>query len=960
MKTTTGNKTGLRTLLTVILALSLCLSLLLPMGAFAADSGLKLTDVSYDGGVKFAFDCDSNTLFSLCQAGVGVTVNGEEIAFNPNYGYHYYYSEAGKYIKESGLNALYFSVSDFQDGDNAVVITDPDGVAAAYTVTMTTTTEIDDSYWWAPQEKTVYSFTFTEAAGEQPSETAAPSAEPTAQPSEVPSEPVDGTVLYVRLNGGFEHRIVGEEDIADATSAATGASYAVINEGNTVTVQAALVPAGTAFADVAESAWTSLEYFDHSRVVTPDGAKCKVTVSPAGSGVSGEFDMFAGTVSLSGTPAKAGDYTVTLSFTDTEGRTAVSNSVDFKIYSGDETLRDQLILDNCSQTADGKYIYDMEPWYIHDFGGDQSVTVPTDVKAWYGSHTRGTYGELGEIISLTNGDAPVQELIIPAGCNLTMVNMRVHSGVKIVVEDGAAFSIRDTIIEGILEVRSGGTFSADYNDFGDEAGFLYGSSINGQLQLLDGATIANARIVSHTNYSARDDQNRKNFAPVVYVTGSVNMVGDVYISGDEAPNDGHGQPGLYIVNGTLNVPAGSTLAVFGGGSSMLTPEGGDAIILDNGTIAGAGKVIAVGGYCMNITANDSYGHGGAAVSGTGVIAANEAYLEGGSSYNAPAAPISGSVTLSDATNRNLVDGIQTDSADTATRWVGTGDLDGTIPVLANYPVPQNAPGEQAAFAVTAQPKDYTGAVNSTAKFTVKATGDGLTYRWEYSDDNGATWLPSTLKSATYSAKLTAEKNGRMVRCIVTDENNHSFTTEPAAMKTTLTVTAQPEDYTGAVNSTAKFTVKATGAGLTYRWEYSDDNGETWLPSTLKTAVYSAKLTAEKNGRVVRCVITDANGSTFTTKPAAMRIALTLTAQPQDYVGKVNSVAKFTVKASGVGLTYQWQYSDDNGATWLFSTLKSATYSAKFTAEKNGRMVRCVITDANGNSLTTDPASMTIG
>ena len=264
--------------------------------------------------------------------------------------------------------------------------------------------------------------------------------------------------------------------------------------------------------------------------------------------------------------------------------------------------------------------------------------------------------------------------------------------------------------------------------------------------------------------------------------------------------------------------------------------------------------------------------------------------------------------------------------------------------------------------ITTQPKDYTGAVNSTARFTVAASGDGLKYQWQYSDDNGKTWLASSIKSAAYSAKFTAEKNGRMVRCIVSDQYGSSVTSNAAKMALNgPIITTQPKDYVGAVNSTAKFTVAASGSGLTYQWQYSDDNGKTWLASSLKSATYSAKFTAEKNNRMVRCIVTDASGSSVTSNAAKMTLSgPVITAQPQNYVGAVNSTAKFTVTANGNGLTYQWQYSDDSGKTWLASTLKSAAYSAKFTTEKNNRMVRCIVTDASGNSLTSNPASMTIG
>ena len=78
-------------------------------------------------------------------------------------------------------------------------------------------------------------------------------------------------------------------------------------------------------------------------------------------------------------------------------------------------------------------MYDMDPWVIPDFNDtDDIVTVPAEIKAWYGSHTSGTYGELGYAVS--EGEATTQTLIIPAGCDLTMVNMKVLSSVKIKVE----------------------------------------------------------------------------------------------------------------------------------------------------------------------------------------------------------------------------------------------------------------------------------------------------------------------------------------------------------------------------------------------------------------------------------------------------------------------------------------------------------------------------------------------
>ncbi len=262
--------------------------------------------------------------------------------------------------------------------------------------------------------------------------------------------------------------------------------------------------------------------------------------------------------------------------------------------------------------------------------------------------------------------------------------------------------------------------------------------------------------------------------------------------------------------------------------------------------------------------------------------------------------------------------------------------------------------------ITTQPKDYAGKTNSTATFTVAAEGEGLTYQWQISDDNGASWTNSSVKAAKYSAKLTAAKDGRMVRCVVTDQYGASVISQAAVMRISgVTITAQPKDYTGKLNSTVSFTVVAEGADLSYQWQVSDDNGKTWTNSSVKAAVYTTKLTAARDGRQVRCIVSDQSGNTVTSAAATMKIQSTgvsITTQPKNYTGKVNSTASFTVVATGDGLTYQWQISDD-GENWTNSSVKTAKYSTKLTAAKNGRQVRCIVTDENGNSLTSEAATM---
>ena len=523
--------------------------------------------------------------------------------------------------------------------------------SATETFTVKVETSGDDSNNDNSEDSDKEQQTETSESDSETSESDSESSEPDSESSEpdiqenVENEPIaeetpdtsvnpvslNGKTLYVRLVGSYSHMMLGEEDI-DAVSSATGVGYKP-QEANAVKVQAVLVDDGTEKSSIADDAWKDVEYFTFDpNAIRPnsDTSKSKVRVSPECPGMEFFYNIWNGKIEASGKATQAGKYNVSIEFTDAEGRTAYSNAVAFTVYDLNHTLLDSLTYENSTQTADGRYIYDQVPWYITDLGAT-TVTVPKDIKAWYGSHTTGTYAEVGKIISLTNGEQPTHTLIIPSGANLTLLNTRIHSDVKVVVENGGKLTLRQSTIEGIVEILNGGTFSVDYNDFGSEKGFSNGSVLNGQLILQDGATLENAHIVSHTNYSARDDVNRINNKPIVVVNGNAAIKGEVTIKADEAGDYGVGQQGLKV-NGTLNIPEGSVLKVYGGGESQLTSKGGDAIVLNNGIIQGAGELVAVGGFGMNVTSNRSLLGGGSAVSGSGTISMNNTSLKAGRSF----------------------------------------------------------------------------------------------------------------------------------------------------------------------------------------------------------------------------------------------------------------------------------------------------------------------------------------
>lgn len=310
----------------------------------------------------------------------------------------------------------------------------------------------------------------------------------------------DGYQLWVKLDGSFEAAIVDQKGY-DGVSGATGAGS--VNKNSAVDVYGVRLPKDQ---EPEEADWKKLDHsadpstgYVEQAVVnivpdtdsgTPEGSDC---------GMRGVFmPAMSSSLTLDGTPKDPGTYLISVTITDDQGRTATSNALPFRVYTGKELLADQLAQDKLGagtlkQTQDGKYMWDiMEPWVITDFGSnvageENSVRVPAGLKAWYGSHQSGTYGVLGADLAweqVEAGNIP-QTLYIPAGCDLTMVNMEVLSNVRIVVENGGKLTLRDSGVQGIIDVQGGGTFSMNYNDFGGGE-FLTGASINGQLRLADG------------------------------------------------------------------------------------------------------------------------------------------------------------------------------------------------------------------------------------------------------------------------------------------------------------------------------------------------------------------------------------------------------------------------------------------------------------------------------------------
>ena len=277
--------------------------------------------------------------------------------------------------------------------------------------------------------------------------------------------------------------------------------------------------------------------------------------------------------------------------------------------------------------------------------------------------------------------------------------------------------------------------------------------------------------------------------------------------------------------------------------------------------------------------------------------------------------------------------------------------------------------------ITTQPKSVSVDAGSTVTMSVKASGTGLKYQWQYSTDGGSTWTNNTCtgyNKASMSFTVSAGFNGRKYRCKVS--NTAGSVTSSAAtitvngMVTKPVITVQPKNVTVDAGQKATVSVTATGAGLKYQWQYRTSSSGAWTNNTCtgyNKASMSFTVSAGFSGRQYRCMVSNSAGS-VTSSAATITVNGTatkpsITTQPQSVTVNAGQPVTMSVKASGTGLKYQWQYSTDGGSTWTNNTCtgyNKASMSFTVSAGFNGRQYRCVVSNSAG-SITSSAATITV-
>jgi len=265
------------------------------------------------------------------------------------------------------------------------------------------------------------------------------------------------------------------------------------------------------------------------------------------------------------------------------------------------------------------------------------------------------------------------------------------------------------------------------------------------------------------------------------------------------------------------------------------------------------------------------------------------------------------------------------------------------------------------LAIVTQPKTTYTKSGATAKVTVKAEGDGLTYQWYIKNAGGSKYSKSSVTSATYSAKMSSTTKDRYAYCVITDAYGNSVQTKTVRLRMAASITTQPKNVEVAEGKTAKVTVKAAGDGLTYKWYYKNPGATKFsLTKSFTGNYYSVKMDESRDGRQVYCVVTDKYGKTVKSNVVTLSMEpIEIVLQPTNAAAAKNKTVGVFVMAKGEDLKYQWYVAAPGSSKFSKSSVTDPYYSVAMTAARDGRKVYCLITDSDGNSVKTKTVTLTM-
>ncbi len=276
---------------------------------------------------------------------------------------------------------------------------------------------------------------------------------------------------------------------------------------------------------------------------------------------------------------------------------------------------------------------------------------------------------------------------------------------------------------------------------------------------------------------------------------------------------------------------------------------------------------------------------------------------------------------------------------------------------------------QTAPAINAQPQNILVCNGSTATFTVGATGNNLTYQWQFSIDGVAPYTNiAGANGLSYTTPtVTVAQNNYRYRVVINGSCPSPVNSSAAilAVGNPPVITTQPTNTTVCAGQTATFTASATGSGLSYQWLQSVDGGITFasIPGATALTLSLPSTVVSQSGYRYRVNVFGCTPAPVASNVVTLTVntLVAINNQPASVELCEGGNAIYSVAVVGTGVTYQWQVST-TGCAGTFANISGANTNSltvvNTQATQSGNAYR-VIVSGTCNSATSSCATLTV-